>query len=176
MQITILVLGILLLLFLIVKLKLNTFVSLIVTAILVALGLGMNPAQIGNSIKNGIGGALGELVIIFGFGAVIGHLVSDAGGSYRIAQTLINQFGRKRLQWAIAAASFIIGMSLFFEVGLVLLTPIVFAISLEAKIPFSYLGFQWLQRCQRPRAFCHRSRRRQPLLQRWMLIWVKRCC
>lgn len=140
MQITILVLGILLLLFLIVKLKLNTFVSLIVTAILVALGLGMNPAQIGNSIKNGIGGALGELVIIFGFGAVIGHLVSDAGGSYRIAQTLINQFGRKRLQWAIAAASFIIGMSLFFEVGLVLLTPIVFAISLEAKIPFSYLG------------------------------------
>lgn len=93
MQIAILILGILLLLFLIVKLKLNTFVSLIVTAILVALGLGMNPVQIGNSIKNGIGSALGELVIIFGFGAVIGRLVSDAGGSYRIAQTLIGKFG-----------------------------------------------------------------------------------
>ncbi len=140
MQLTVLVLGILVLLFLIVKCKLNTFVSLIVTAILVALGLGMNPAQIGNSIKNGIGGALGELVIIFGFGAVIGRLVSDAGGSYRIAQTLIKRFGKRRLQWAIAAASFIIGMSLFFEVGLVLLTPIVFAIALEARIPFSYLG------------------------------------
>lgn len=140
MQLAVLVLGILFLLFLILKCKLNTFVSLIVTAILVALGLGMNPAQIGTSIEKGIGSTLGSLVIIFGFGAVIGRLVSDAGGSYRIAQTLIHCFGKKRMQWAIAAASFVIGMSLFYEVGVVLLTPIVFAIALDAGIPFTYLG------------------------------------
>ncbi|WP_274706360.1 gluconate:H+ symporter [Fructilactobacillus myrtifloralis] len=140
MPFVVLILGIMLLLFLIIKLKLNTFVSLIVVAILVALGLGMNPASIANSIKLGIGNTLGELAVVFGFGAMIGRLVSDAGGSYRIAQTLIRRFGKKRLQLAIVVASFIIGMSLFFEVGLVLLTPIVFAVALEADVPFLYLG------------------------------------
>lgn len=140
MPFVVLVLGILLLLFLIIKCKLNTFISLIVTSVVVALGLGMNPAHIAVSIKNGIGSSLGELVIVFGFGAMIGRLVADAGGSYRIARTLIDLFGKKRLQFAIVVASFIIGMSLFFEVGLVLLTPIVFAVALEAEVPFVYLG------------------------------------
>ncbi|WP_413628291.1 gluconate:H+ symporter [Fructilactobacillus vespulae] len=140
MPFVILILGIALLLFLIIKLKLNTFVSLIVVAILVALGLGMNPATIAGSVKTGIGNTLGELAIVFGFGAMIGRLVSDSGGSYRIAKTLIDKFGKKRLQLAIVIASFIIGMSLFFEVGLVLLTPIVFAVALEAEVPFLYLG------------------------------------
>lgn len=140
MPFVVLVLGILLLLFLIIKCKLNTFISLIVTSVIVALGLGMNPAHIAVSIKNGIGSSLGELVIVFGFGAMIGRLVADAGGSYRIARTLIDLFGKKKLQFAIVVASFIIGMSLFFEVGLVLLTPIVFAVALEAEVPFVYLG------------------------------------
>lgn len=140
MQFVILLLGILLLLFLIIKVKLNTFVSLIATSILVALGLGMNPADIADSIKNGIGSSMGELIIVFGFGAMIGRLVSDAGGSYRIARTLINIFGKKRLQVAIVIASFLIGISLLFEVGLVLVTPIVFAVALEADVPFLYLG------------------------------------
>ena len=140
MQFVVLLLGILLLLFLIIKVKLNTFVSLIVTSILVALGLGMNPAEIADTIKEGIGSSLGELAIVFGFGAMIGRLVSDAGGSYRIAKTLINLFGKKRLQLAVVVASFIIGMSMFFEVGMVLLIPIVFAIALEAEVPLLYLG------------------------------------
>ena len=140
MQFVVLLLGILLLLFLIIRVKLNTFVSLIVTSILVALGLGMNPANIADAIKNGIGSSMGELVIVFGFGAMIGRLVSDAGGAYRIARTLINVFGKKRLQVAVVIASFLIGISLLFEVGLVLVTPIVFAVALEADVPFLYLG------------------------------------
>ena len=140
MQFLVLLVGIIILLVLIIKVKMNTFVSLIVTSIIVALLLGMNPADIATSIKNGIGSSLGELVIVFGFGAMIGRLVSDAGGSYRIAKTLIDKFGKKRLQIAIVVASFIIGMSLFFEVGLVLLIPIVFAVALEADVPLLYLG------------------------------------
>ncbi|KRL98117.1 gluconate:H+ symporter [Levilactobacillus hammesii] len=140
MQFVVLILGILLLLFLIIRVKLNTFVSLIVTSVLVALGLGMNPADIATSIKDGIGSSMGELIIVFGFGAMIGRLVADAGGSYRIARTLINMFGKKRLQVAIVVASFLIGISLLFEVGLVLVTPIVFAVALEAEVPFLYLG------------------------------------
>ena len=136
----ILVLGITLLLFFILKLNVNTFVALIITSILVALGLGMNPAGIADALKDGIGGTMGELIIVFGFGSMIGRLVSDSGGSYRIATTLIRKFGKKRLQWAVAGASFIIGISLLFEVGLVVLIPIVFTIALEAEVPLLYLG------------------------------------
>ncbi|MCM0582320.1 gluconate permease [Weissella diestrammenae] len=140
MSFLVLFLGILFLLLLIIKFKVNTFIALILTSVVVGLGLGMNFAQIPVSIQNGIGGSLGELAIVFGFGAMLGRLVADAGGAYRIAHTLINVFGKKRVQIAIMAASFIIGIALFFEVGMVLLIPIVFAIALEAGIPLLTLG------------------------------------
>ncbi|GAY73404.1 gluconate permease, Bsu4004 homolog [Lentilactobacillus kosonis] len=90
MQFLVLLLGIALLLLLIIKVKMNTFVALILTAFIVALGLGMNPADVPGTITKGIGSAMGELAVVFSFGAMIGRLVSDAGGSYRISETLIN--------------------------------------------------------------------------------------
>ncbi|MBY0201317.1 gluconate:H+ symporter [Priestia megaterium] len=140
MPIFIVAIGILILLFLIMKIKLNTFVSLVIVSFLVAIGLGMDLNKIVPSIEAGIGGQLGHLALVFGFGAMLGRLVSDAGGGYRIAITLINKFGRKNIQMAVVIASFIIGIALFFEVGLVVLIPIVYAISKELKVPFLYLG------------------------------------
>ena len=140
MALLVLLLGILLLLLLIIKFKMNTFVSLVVTAMVVGVGLGMPLTKIATSVQDGIGGQLGELSIVFGFGAMMGRLVADAGGAFRIAHTLIDKFGKKRLQIAIMLASFIIGIALFFEVGMVLLVPIVFAIALEASVPILYLG------------------------------------
>ncbi|KRM34936.1 H+ gluconate symporter related permease [Agrilactobacillus composti DSM 18527 = JCM 14202] len=140
MQMLILLLGIILLLVLIIKFKLNTYVALIITAVAVALGLGMPAAKIATSIQNGIGAQLGELALVFGFWAMLGRLVADAGGAYRIAHTLINAFGRRFLQLAVVLASFIIGIALFFEVGIVLLVPIVFAIAVEAGVPLLTLG------------------------------------
>lgn len=132
--------GILLLLFLIIKVKMNTFIALILTASLVGLGLGMKLEQIPVSIQTGIGNSLGELAIVFGFGAMLGRLVADAGGAHRIANTLINIFGKSRVQIAVMVASFIIGIALFFEVGMVILIPIVFAIALELGVPLLTLG------------------------------------
>lgn len=140
MPFVVLFLGIALLLVLIIRFKINTFLALVITAVLVALGLGMPMDKIALSVQNGIGSQLGELSIVFGFGAMLGRLVADAGGAYRIATTLIQRFGKKRLQLAIVLASFIIGIALFFEVGMVLLIPIVFAIAVEAEVPILYLG------------------------------------
>jgi gluconate:H+ symporter, GntP family len=140
MPILIVAIGVLILLFLIMKVKLNTFVSLVVVSFLVAIGLGMNLNEIVKSIEAGMGGILGHLALVFGLGAMLGKLVSDAGGGFRIATTLINKFGKKHIQIAVVTASFIIGIALFFEVGLVLLIPIIYAISKELKVPFLYLG------------------------------------
>lgn len=140
MPILIVAIGVLILLFLIMKVKLNTFVSLVIVSFLVAIGLGMELDKIVLSIEAGIGGQLGHLALVFGLGAMLGKLVSDAGGGYRIAITLINTFGRKRIQFAVVVSSFIIGIALFFEVGLVLLIPIIYAIAKELKVSFLYLG------------------------------------
>ncbi|MFT9271120.1 MAG: gluconate:H+ symporter, partial [Lentilactobacillus hilgardii] len=132
--------GIIILLVLIIKFKINTFVSLVLTAAITAIFLGMPLGKIADSITNGIGSQLGELSMVFGFGAMLGRLVSDSGGAYMIASTLIKRFGKQRLQIAVMIASFILGIALFFEVGMVLLVPIVFAIAVEAGVPILYLG------------------------------------
>lgn len=140
MPLLIVLIGVIFLIFLIVKLKLNTFVSLIITSFLIALLLRVPVAKIPTAIETGIGGQLGHLAIIFGFGSMLGALVSDAGGGFRIATTLIDKFGRRWIQLAIILASFIIGLALFFEVGLVVVLPIVFIIARELDMPLMYLG------------------------------------
>lgn len=132
--------GILALLVLIMGLKLNTFVSLIIVSFGVALALGMPLETIVKTIEAGLGGTLGHLALIFGLGAMLGKLIADSGGAQRIAMTLVNKFGVKNIQWAVVAASFIIGIALFFEVGLVLLIPIVFAIARQLRVSILYLG------------------------------------
>ncbi|MFF3021748.1 GntP family permease [Gottfriedia sp. NPDC057948] len=140
MPLVIVGIGILALLFLIMKFKLNTFVSLIIVSFGVALALGIKPDNIGTTIEAGLGATLGHLALIFGLGAMLGKLIADSGGAQRIAMTLVNKFGEKNIQWAVVVASFIIGVALFFEVGLVLLIPIVFAISKQLRVSILYLG------------------------------------
>ena len=140
MPLLIVAIGIVALLLLIMGLKLNTFVSLIIVSFGVALALGMPLDDIVKTIEEGLGGTLGHIALIFGLGAMLGKLIADSGGAQRIAMTLVNKFGEKNIQWAVVIASFIIGVALFFEVGLVLLIPIVFAISRELKISILYLG------------------------------------
>ncbi|HWL13009.1 MAG TPA: GntP family permease [Ureibacillus sp.] len=132
--------GIVLLLVLITGFKLNTFISLIIVSFIVALTLGMPLEEVVTSIEGGLGGTLGHIALIFGLGAMLGRLIADAGGAQRIAMTLINKFGEQRIQWAVVAASFIVGIALFFEVGLVLLVPIVFSIAKALRVSILHLG------------------------------------
>jgi gluconate:H+ symporter, GntP family len=140
MPLFIVAVGILALLVLIMGFKLNTFISLIIVSFGVALALGIPLPEIVKTIEMGLGGTLGHLALIFGLGAMLGKLIADSGGAQRIAMTLVDKFGEKNIQWAVVVASFIIGVALFFEVGLVLLIPIVFAISKELKISILFLG------------------------------------
>ncbi|MEQ2527847.1 gluconate permease [Robertmurraya yapensis] len=140
MPLVIVGIGIIALLILIMGFKLNTFISLIIVSFGVALALGMPLGEVVATIEAGLGGTLGHIALIFGLGAMLGRLIADSGGAQRIAMTLVNKFGEKNIQWAVVAASFIIGIALFFEVGLVLLIPIVFAISKELKVSILHLG------------------------------------
>lgn len=140
MPLFIVALGVAVLLILIMKFNINTFISLIVVSFLIALALGMPLSEIVSTIEEGLGGTLGGIALVFGLGAILGKLIADSGGAQRIAMTLIDKFGEKRIQWAVVAVGFVLGIALFFEVGLVLLIPIVYQISKQLNMQFLWLG------------------------------------
>ncbi|WP_378954328.1 GntP family permease [Pelosinus sp. sgz500959] len=144
MPLLIVAIGVILLIVLISKLKLNTFVALLIVSFCVALTLGIPMGKVVSTIETGIGGTLGHIALIFGLGAMLGRLVADAGGAQRIAMTLINKFGETKIEWAVVISSFIVGIAMFFEVGLVLLIPIVFSIAKEMKVSLLSLGIPML--------------------------------
>lgn len=140
MPLIILALGIVLLFFLIVKLKLNSFLSLLLVCVIVGYAEGLPIDQIFPTIQKGLGSTLGGLTIVVGFGAILGKLMADSGGAQRIATTLINIFGRQNVRWAVCLTGFIVGIALFYEIGFVLLIPLVFTIAVSADIPLLEVG------------------------------------
>ncbi|GAA6821684.1 gluconate:H+ symporter [Helicobacter pylori] len=128
------VIGVLVLLVLIMLLKMNTFISLIVTSMFTGIILGMPIDKIVEVVEKGMGDTLGSIAIIFGLGSILGKLLSEGGGATKIADKLIEKFGEKYVTLAMIVASFIIGISLFLEVAFVLLIPLVFTLAKRMKI------------------------------------------
>ncbi len=134
------ILGVALLLFLNMKLKLNSVIALLLAAILVGLLNGMNLTSIVSTIKAGLGSTLGSLALIIGLGAVLGKLMVDCGAAQRIASTLLKKFGVKKVEWALIIIGMVFGISVFYEVAFIILAPLVISIAMEAKVPFLKLG------------------------------------
>jgi len=140
----IVIIGILSLIVLIGYFKLDTFISFILVSLAIGLAQGMGPMEISNSIQNGIGGVLGFLVIILGFGAMLGKMVADSGAAQRISSSLIQTFGRKYVQWALVLTGFIIGIPMFYSVGFVIMVPLVFTVAATTRLPMLYVGLPML--------------------------------
>ncbi len=136
--------AILCLVLLIAWLKLDTFISFLLVSIALGLASGMGVAQIGAAVQKGVGSTLGDLVLIVGFGAMLGKLVADSGAAQRITDALIGLFGRKYIQWGLALAGFIIGIPLFYNAGFVIVVPLIFMISASAGLPILYVGIPML--------------------------------
>mgnify|MGYP000308222730 CR=1 FL=1 len=140
MPLVIVAIGVVLLLLLMIRFKMNGFIALVLVALAVGLMQGMPLDKVIVSIKNGVGGTLGSLALIMGFGAMLGKMLADCGGAQRIATTLIAKFGKKNIQWAVVLTGFTVGFALFYEVGFVLMLPLVFTIAAAANIPLLYVG------------------------------------
>ncbi len=109
--------------------KLNPFITLVVVSCSLGLVLGMPIATIVKSFETGVGNTLGHIALVVGLGTMLGKMMAESGGAERIARTLIDVFGEKRIHWAMAAVALIVGMPVFWEVGFVLLIPIVFTVA-----------------------------------------------
>lgn len=121
--------GILLLLFLVIRLRMAAFVALLLVSVLVGLGAELAPAEIINSIKTGMGGTLGFVAIVVGLGAILGQLLEASGGIENIAQTIIKKFGDSRTQWALGVVGFVVAIPVFFDVAFIILVPLVYGLA-----------------------------------------------
>ena len=144
MSITIVLIGILVLVLLIAFLKLDAFISFILVSIGIGLALGMEGDAIVSAIKDGIGNTLGFLVIILGFGAMLGKLVAESGAAQRISDSLISAFPNRYVQWAVVLTGFIVGIPMFYTVGFVILVPLVFTVGAMTRLPLLYIGLPML--------------------------------
>lgn len=132
--------AILLIVFLIVKVRVHAFLALIAASFVVGIGSGMPLVQIADSFEKGVGGTLGFLAAIIGLGGILGKMLEESGGAERIAQTLLNALGKERASWAMMLVGFIAGIPVFFEVGFVLLIPLIYVVAKETRINLLYLG------------------------------------
>ncbi len=128
-------LGIVGLVLLIAVVKLDTFISFVLISLSIGLASGMNVLAVGKSIQTGIGGTLGDLVLIIGFGAMLGKLVAESGAARRITNVLIDWFGIGNIRWGLALAGFIIGIPLFYNAGFIIVAPLIFTIAASARLP-----------------------------------------
>jgi Gnt-I system low-affinity gluconate transporter len=121
------------LLFLIIKLKQQPFVALLLVSMATALAAGMPPEQVMASIEKGMGGTLGFIAVVVGLGAMFGQLLEISGGAERLTLSLLRVFGKKRATWAMTLAGFLVAIPVFFDVGFIILVPLVYSLSRETK-------------------------------------------
>jgi gluconate transporter len=132
--------AIALLLVMILALKLHAFLALLISSMALGLASGMAPDKVLKSIQSGFGEALGFIAVVVGLGAMIGRFLEHSGGGRVLADWLLEKFGTERAAWAMLVAAFLVGLPLFFEVGFVILAPLVWNLSRETKRSLLFYG------------------------------------
>ena len=133
-------LGVLGLIVLVARFKLNSILALIVASLFVGITSGMNLPDIASAFQQGVGKVLADIAMVVGLGTVLGKLLAESGGAQVVADTLIQSLGQQRLPWAMMLVAFIVGLPVFFAVGLVLLAPILFTVARQSGTPLLQLG------------------------------------
>src|SRR6266513_2027072 len=128
------------LILLIARFKLNSFVALMLASLFVGVCSGMKLSDVPKSFLEGMGKVLGDIAMVIGLGTILGKMLAESGGAEVVAGKLIRALGGKKLHWAMMFIAFLVGIPVFFAVGLVLLVPIVFTVARETRAPLMRLG------------------------------------
>ena len=126
---TVALLAVLALLFLIMKLRVHAFASLVIISALTALATGISYDKIVPEMLNGFGGTLASVALLVGLGAMIGKVLEHSGGAQVLADTLIQWLGEKRAPLALGIASLMFAFPIFFDAGLVVMLPVILTVA-----------------------------------------------
>lgn len=125
--------GILLLLVLIIKFKIHPVLSLLISALVIGLGAGMPVPALVSTVEKGAGETLQGIVLLIGLGSFFGGILEASGGAQCVAQTLVNKFGEKKAGVALGITGLVVGTTVFFEAGVVILIPLAFGLAKKTK-------------------------------------------
>ncbi|MBT2654829.1 2-keto-3-deoxygluconate permease [Bacillus sp. ISL-18] len=120
--------------------KWHAFISLTVAGLFLAIMSGLGLDKIVAAYETGVGGTLGHLVGILALGTILGKMLSESGAGLQIANFFIKVFGEKKLPWAMFLSGFVIGIPVFFEVGILILLPLVISIQKASKQNILLIG------------------------------------
>lgn len=132
--------GVSLVVLLITWARIPAFLSLAIAALFVGLATGMPLSDIPRAFQGGMGDTLGSIAMVIGLGTVIGKLLAESGGAVVVSNALARALGERRLDWALMLSGLIIGLPVFFQVGLVLLAPVLFTAQRQTRSPLLRLG------------------------------------
>lgn len=121
------------LLFLVMKVKLHAFISLLIVSLFMGVATKMPLGDIVNSMVSGMGGTLGFLATVIGLGAMFGAMLEISGGAEKLARTFLKAFGEEKASWAMLLAGFLVSIPVFFDVGFIILVPLVYALAKSSK-------------------------------------------
>lgn len=127
------VVGIAILLILIIRFKLHPIISMMFSAVIIGVGAGMPLSMISETVEKGVGKTLQGIALLVGLGSMFGGILEASGGAQKIAETLIDKFGQKKAGWALGITGLVIGTTVFFEAGVVVLIPLVFSVVRTTK-------------------------------------------
>ena len=125
--------GIICLLILIIKFKLHPVISMMISAVIIGAGAGMPLSVISETVEKGVGKTLQGIALLVGLGSMFGGILEVSGGAQKVAQTLIDKFGQKKAGWALGLTGLVIGTTVFFEAGVVVLIPLVFSVAKQTE-------------------------------------------
>lgn len=125
--------GILALIFMILRTKIHVFLALIISAVIVGLVGGLEPSATVSAITTGFGNTLGSIGIIIGFGVMMGKMLELSGAAERMARTFLRLFGKGREEWALSITGFLVSIPIFCDSGFVILSPLAKALSRKTK-------------------------------------------
>ena len=125
--------GIILLLVLIIKFNIYPVLSLLISALLIGLGAGMPVPTLMDTVEKGAGETLQGIVLLIGMGSLFGGILEISGGAQCVAQTLVNRFGEKKAGIALGVTGLVVGTTVFFEAGVVILIPLAFGLAKKTK-------------------------------------------
>ena len=127
------VVGIAVLLILIIRFKLHPIISMMLSSVIIGVGAGMPLSMISETVEKGVGKTLQGIALLVGLGSMFGGILEASGGAQKIAETLIDKFGQKKAGWALGITGLVIGTTVFFEAGVVVLIPLVFSVVRTTK-------------------------------------------
>lgn len=137
-------LGVVLLIVLILRFKIQAFIALLMASILVGVLSGMEPLTIVKTVQEGMGNTLGFVAVVVGLGGIFGAILEHSGGAEALANKLLSKFGIERSPWALMLTGFIVAIPVFFEVAFIILVPMIYALQKKTKKPILLYGIPLL--------------------------------